>query len=81
MLNKGDAAISPSRAVSLHKTMTLQVTHKTQKFLVDFDIERKQFGEDWPSYVSLGTLLDRCSQATGIDVQFIKLLACGGKGC
>ena len=56
----------------------LHVSWVSKKFTINFDKESNEYGSKWPSHTTLATLLERCSQETGVNTRNIKLLATGG---
>ncbi|KAJ3080514.1 hypothetical protein HK102_002994 [Quaeritorhiza haematococci] len=59
--------------------MSVSITWKGKKFDLYFDDEYRRYGNDrWPNHVTLKQLLERCSAASGVAVENIKLLTAGG---
>lgn len=53
----------------------LQVQWKSKKFGVDF----RHLGPRWAEHVTLGELMQQCSEETGVPVERLRLLHSGGK--
>ncbi|KAI8812979.1 hypothetical protein BJ742DRAFT_790665 [Cladochytrium replicatum] len=54
--------------------MSITVNSRGRRLELSFAQELRMYGEKWPEHVTLGNLLERCSNASQIPVNRIKLL-------
>ncbi|KAI8813843.1 hypothetical protein BJ742DRAFT_787664 [Cladochytrium replicatum] len=54
--------------------MSITVNSRGRRLELSFAQEQRMYGENWPEHVTLGNLLERCSNASQIPVNRIKLL-------